>query len=258
VKFFDWLQGKTKPTNPAIRVQALIQEGYMALQSEDYEKASNAFVEVLRFRDILKSSPLLEWVLMALDSAYLLNERFEEEIMFFSEYLVRYPRDLSAFSGRAAAFWYLERRQQAINDYTRVLEATPKDLIALSGRGQVFAEMGNSRAALEDLDAALRVIESGSAGAASDNLGEYEAFVRRGRGDALASSGDQAAAMEELDRSLRLSPENAWAFYSRAQLYDKMGEKSKAADDYAVCLKKKGPKLNPARRDRAQAWLQNL
>lgn len=55
-----------------------------------------------------------------------------------------------------------------------------------------------------------------------------------------------------------MSPENAWAYYSRAQFHAAQGDREKASADYRLALEKAGPKLNRIRRERAQAWVQNV
>ena len=118
--------------------------------------------------------------------------------------------------------------------------------------------MGDFHAALDDLNKALQLIKSFPKPDSEDGhaLGQ-EAFVRRGRADALAGLGDTASALAELEKSLQICSENAWAWYSRARVYEKIGDGEKAAADYQISLLKTGPKLTPARRERARAWLQN-
>jgi tetratricopeptide (TPR) repeat protein len=203
---------------------------------------------------------LLDYVLMALDGTFLMQEKYDEEISFFSDYLGRYPRDSMAYCARAAAFWYSDQLQRATEDYSHVLELKPDHIFALSGRGQVLAEMGESRRALDDLDLALRLLKTppswlpGNA----ESFKHIEAFVHRGRGDALATLGDKNTALDEYDLSLTLSPENAWSYYSRARLYELIGDREKALSDYKTALVKKGPALNPTRRERVQIQLRNV
>jgi tetratricopeptide (TPR) repeat protein len=257
VTLLDWIFGKSNRQKLA-RLQFLLQIGYSNLKAERYEEARRSLLEALKSRELLQGSPLLDWLLQTLDCAYLFDERFEEEITFFSEYLARYPDDLAGYNARAAAFWYMENWPQAVNDYSYVLQSQPENILALSGRGQILAEMGNFQAALDDLGKALQAIRSVSESDAKNMpLLEYEAFARRGRSDALAGLGDLTEALAELEISLRLCPENAWAYYSRAQVYEKIGEQEKATADYEIALLKKGPKLTPSRRERAHAWLQN-
>lgn len=251
---------KTERNEFARRIQALMREGHTCLVQEDYEKARRSFLKLLESREYLKNSVLLEYVLIALETTWIFAEQYDEEIMFFSEYLNRHPSDLTAYCARGAGFWYSGQLQRAINDYSRVIEVNPNHVSALSGRGQVLAEAGDFARALEDLDHVLQVIKE------EPQLDPFwtqlhkqiEPFAHRGRGVALVGLGERAAALDEFNLSLTQCPENAWAYYSRAEFYTISGDPEKASRDYQRALEKKGPKLDPLRRDRAQAWLQNL
>jgi len=74
-----------------------------------------------------------------LGATWLLKERYEDGVAFFSRYIDRYSEDSEAYSGRAEALWYTE---DAIRDYSRALELKPKNIVSLSGRGQVLGEAG--------------------------------------------------------------------------------------------------------------------
>ncbi|HKV95568.1 MAG TPA: tetratricopeptide repeat protein [Candidatus Angelobacter sp.] len=146
-----------------------------------------------------------------------------------------------------------------MNDYSHILKADPENINANACRGQVLAEMGDFQAALNDLNKGLQLIQSFAKldSNGDSNALDQEAFIRRGRADALAGLGDTASTLAELEQSLQICPENAWAWYSRACVYEKMGNHEKAAADYQTSLLKTGPQLTPARRERARTWLQN-
>jgi tetratricopeptide (TPR) repeat protein len=88
--------------------------------------------------------------------------------------------------------------------------------MSLSGRGQVLGEAGEHDRAIEDLDLALRDLETVSAPDASwaKWYEQIEAFVHNGRAFALAGLGKNGAAMDEFEASIRLSPENAWVYHN--------------------------------------------
>src|SRR5258708_6091250 len=146
---------KLLPRSRYGRVLSLVREALVQLQLAEYEKSRDACLRVLEFRNELQRSGLLEYVLNALAAGWTFQERFHEEIVFFSQYIENHPGDAAAYSARAGALWYLGQLQQAISDYSRALELKPSHIESLSGRGQVFAELGNHEKALEDLDLAL-------------------------------------------------------------------------------------------------------
>ena len=242
------------------KLSRLVHEGFAQLRSEDYAEARSTFLQVLDFRDQIASSVLLDWVLEALESTWLFRDEYDEQITFFSNYVRRYPGDATAFCARAAAFWYSGRLQEAVDDYNRALEHKPDLISAVSGRAQVLAEMGRHRQALEEIDRALLILEKN--GAANSRLAErnrhIKAFLHRSRGVALAGLGDAQAAMGEFTTSITLSGENGWVFYSRAEVYEKIGDRTKAMADYRLGLEKRTPHLCIRQRERAEARLREL
>jgi tetratricopeptide (TPR) repeat protein len=241
-------------------VYQLLQEAYTHLQMEEYNKARPLLLQVIASRASIKDPTTINYVLMALDSTWLLTEQYEDGIAFFSGYIGRYPKDSAAYCGRAAALWYTGRLQEAIHDYSRALELTPSNILSLSGRGQVLAEVGKYRKAMDDLNLALRNLKTASIPDSSwaKWYEQIEAFVHNGRGFALAGLGESGPAMDEFEVSISLSPENAWVYHNRAQVYDRAGSREKASADYQKALTKKNPALSPIRKEHAQARVREL
>ena len=136
--FFAWLWGSKKREDLA-RVKLLIQSGFAAMKADQYESARVTFSKALEFRGSLRGTYVLDWLLTALSFTYMKDEKFEEEIIFFSDYLLRYPDDTAGYSARATAFWYIENWSAAVNDYSRILEVNPENIDANACRGQVLA-----------------------------------------------------------------------------------------------------------------------
>ena len=96
-----------------------------------------------------------------------------------------------------------------------------------------MAEFGENKKAVEDLTLALLTLKSVSMPDSSwyKWYEQIEAFVHNGRGFALAGLGETESAMEEFEVSIRLSPENAWVYHNRAQVYDRSGSQEKASEN---------------------------
>src|SRR5882724_3792116 len=122
-------------------VLSLVQEALAELTQENYEKMRAACLQALQFRNELQESDLLDHFLSWLEASWTQQEKYGEQIAFFSQYIERYPRDAGAYSARAAGLWYSGQLQKAVVDYSHVLELKPLDIGSLSGRGQVLAEM---------------------------------------------------------------------------------------------------------------------
>jgi len=230
------------------------------MRLEEYDKARAPLLQVIESRDSINEPETISYILTSLGATWLLTERYEDGIAFFSRYIDRYSGDSEAYCGRAEALWYTGRLQDAIRDYSRALELKPSNVLALSGRGQVLAEAGQHGRAIEDLDLALRALKTVSTPDASWArwYEQIEAFVHNGRAFALAGLGENGAAMDEFEVSIKLSPENAWVYHNRGQVYERVGNREKASADYQKALTNKNPVLSPNRRAHAQARLREL
>lgn len=264
MKFLRWIGAKLSPrdskTESTGDVYQLIHEVHSRLLLGDYEKARALLLPAIGSRDRLQDPAAINYILRALEATWLFTERYEDAIAFFSEYISTYPEDSAAYGGRAASLWYAGRLQEAIRDYSRALELKPSDILSLSGRGQVLAEVGENGRAMEDLNLALQALRTVSIPDSSwaKWYEQAEAFVRNGRGFALAGLGERGPALDEFEQSISLSPENAWVYHNRAQVYDRAGDREKASEDYQKALTKKNPALSPIRKQHAQARVREL
>ena len=227
---------------------------------EEYDEARAQLLQTIGSSDSINQPETISYILGSLSATWLLTERYEDGIAFFARYVDRYPEDSEAYRGSAEALWYTGRLQDAIRDYSRALELKPNNVLSLSGRGQALAEAGEHARAMEDLDLALQALKTVSKPDASwiEWYAHIEAFVHNGRAFALAGVGENGAAMEEFELSIRLSPENAWVYHNRGQLYERAGSREDASADYQKALREKNPALSPNRKEHAQAPLREL
>ena len=58
--------------------------------------------------------------------------------------------------------------------------------------------------------------------------------------------------------SIRLSPENAWVYHNRGQVYELACNRENAIADHQKALSKKNPALSPKRKAHAQARIREL
>jgi tetratricopeptide (TPR) repeat protein len=264
MKFLRWIGARLSPQRgkgeSLSKVYQLLQEAHAHMRLEEYDKARASLLEAIGSRDSINEPQTISYILMSLASTWLLTDQYEDGVEFFSKYLSRYPEDSAAYCGRAEFLWYAGRLQEAIRDYSRALELKPTDILSLSGRGQVLAEVGENARAVEDLNLALLTLKTVSKPDASWDkwYEQIEAFVHNGRAFALAGLGESGRAMDEFEVSIRLSPENAWVYHNRAQVYDRAGSREKASEEYQKALAKKDPALCPNRKAHAQARVREL
>lgn len=258
MKLLKWITGSSLGGNPELEtlrsIRPLLLEAHGLIKAEEHGKSREILLRALEVRDHINSAETVDWMLTSLASTWISQEKFDDQAGFFSDYINRHPGDASAYCCRAMALWYSGRLKEAAEDYSRAIELQPADLLSRSGRGQVLAELGDQHAATRDLEMALRLLTDTS------KLNEEwirwcrdaEAFVRRGRAVALAGSGQIREAMNEFDRSATLNPNNAWVYYSRARVYDRLGDGERALADYTSSLEKNDPRLTPLQRTLAR------
>jgi tetratricopeptide (TPR) repeat protein len=264
MKFLKWLGARLSP-QPRKResindVHQLLLEAHDHLKVGEYDKARAPLLTAMGSRDEINEPETIRYILTSLGATWLLTERYEDGIAFFSRYIDRYSEDSEAYRGRAEALWYTGRLQDAIRDYSRALELKPNDIMSLSGRGQVLAEAGEPGRAMQDLDSALRALDAVSAPDASwaKWYEQIEAFVHNGRAFALAGLGKNTAAMDEFEVSIKQSPENAWVYHNRGQVRELAGDRDGAIADYQKALSEKNPALTPRQKAHAQARVREL
>lgn len=242
------------------RMHELCKAGHAEIVLERYDEARVHFIEALGLRQEVYEPATIEYALLSLGSTYMFTDRYQEGIRFFSEYIARYSEDAGAYRERAGLLWYSGEIEKAIADYSTALKANAKDLMSLSSRGQVRAELGRHKEALENLDAALRELESVVAqnSSWSDWYRQIEAFVHNGRALALAGLERMADATAEFERSININAENAWVYHNRGTIREKMGELDLAISDYQLALQKKQPALSAFRTNQVKTRLNEL
>jgi tetratricopeptide (TPR) repeat protein len=122
-------------------------------------------------------------------------------------------------------------------------------------RGQVLVEVGQPQKALTDLKTVLEQINS-VPNARDAAWPAMQAYTCSGLGPAFAALGDYSKAFDEYQKSIDLQPDNAWVYFNRAHVYEKLGEHSKALTDFERSLSKSRPKLPAYKRAIAERRVQ--
>jgi|SRR5580692_10804966 tetratricopeptide (TPR) repeat protein len=264
MNFLSWL-GKKLSLQPA-RVESprnvpeLLQEAHALLLVQKYDEARTPLLKAIQSRESINEPEAINYILMSLGITWILTDRYDEGIAFFSEYICNHPTESVPYRERASCFWYKGHFQEAIRDYSQALELKPGDILSLSGRGQTLAEAGDYVRAMPDLNLALVTLQAVSM---QNNIWkkwceEIEAFVHNGKGVALAGLGAGDSAMAEFELSIKMSSENAWVYHNRAQVHDRADNLDLAREDYQKALDMKNPALSPRRKSHAQARLREL
>lgn len=127
----DKLFRRGKMSRPGQDIGAIMKEAGALLAEEKYEQARKILLVILGERDRIHHEAVIEWVLAGLESTWLFQDQFEEQISFFTEYVSRYPSDAAAYQARGAALWYLGRLDEAIRDYSRAADLNPMSILTL-------------------------------------------------------------------------------------------------------------------------------
>jgi tetratricopeptide (TPR) repeat protein len=116
MKFLPWLGARLSPERRKAEslnnVYQLLQEAHAHLRLKEYNKARASLLQAIGSRDSINEPLTISYLLMSLSSTWLLTEKYQDGIAFFSEYLSRYPEDSPAYCGRAEALWYTVRMEE--------------------------------------------------------------------------------------------------------------------------------------------------
>lgn len=241
-------------------VNELATRAHARLVERDWSSARPLLLKLLRYRSQITDEAWINWAIGSLSATFQFEDRYQESIDFFSDYILSYPGDAVAFEARAGALWYAGKLNESLADYSRCLE-TPHmdkmiDIGVHSSRGQVLVELGEHDKALLDLNRALELLRT-----ALDLDPQWrrciEAFTRNGRAAALAGRGDFPAADREFESSIQIWPQNAWVYFNRAKAHELQGNLALAVTDYRTALEKSEPPLNVAKKEFARLQLAN-
>jgi tetratricopeptide (TPR) repeat protein len=257
-KVVNWFKQNQRSGKARLQLEA----GQSKFAQHDFEGAREHLLVAL---DTAADSPNTDIEIRAIDlisHTWTEQDRYEEAIAFLSDYLKKHPESLQARNNLGHAHWYSGALDTAIEWYSDVLTINPSDLGALVSRGQVYAELGNPQKALADLNLALESIEGVVVFRSPSDwrnwISQCEAYTRNGRALALGKSGAFEQSIAEFKLSMTLQPENAWAYFNRACIYDNEGKLTESEQDYRRALGELKPRLNPLKRDFAERRLHEL
>ncbi len=234
----------------------LILIGRFSQNTKDYDSAMKYFLGAEEIYIQLDDNVGRANVLFNLASIYEDIEDYDSAVKFFSDGARFDPDNNTTYIlRRAAANWYGGHNWEALLDYNRLFESEPDTFVNsfdfYNCRGQILAEMGEFKKAIDDLKVAL---ELGSRFKRPDTI----AYPLSGLALAHGGLGEYKQSLDEFETSIKTCPNNAWAYYNRAQIYGDMGETSNVIADLKMSLEKSDPSLSPIKRQKAIKWLKDL
>ncbi len=162
-----------------------------------------------------------------------------DDVTKYTTTIEQNPEDISAWLGRATAYYGQGYFQQALEDYdhvialvnkfkanalmaagdlqgaldifTQAIALNPNDALSYLSRGIALSTMGNNQQAIEDFNAAL-------------SLNPNDPAAYHNRGIAFAALGDYAQAIADYDAALALNPNDAMVYHNKGIAYKQAGD----------------------------------
>lgn len=120
---------------------------------------------------------------------------------------------------------YLEQGQydQAIADFTKAIALLPPDAAVYHNRGLAYSNKGLYDQAIADLTQAIAL--KPDANAYNERAWNYHL------------KGEDAKGLPDANKAVALTPRDAAAIETRAEIYEKLGQRKKAVADYRASLR---------------------
>jgi tetratricopeptide (TPR) repeat protein len=229
--------------------------GIACLANRQYDKAIASYGEVIRI------DPKHSAGYLGRGFSYVQIREYDRAVADYSEVIRLDPKNADAWVGRGAAYEYKGERAKAIADYTAALGLNPNEARAYFGRGSAYGNDGALDKAIADLTAGLRLEPNNATGFCNRGKGYLgahafdkaiadfseairldpsfaAAYCSRGAARFYQINGDSDLAIADCSNAIRLDPPNAINAYAlRASVYERKGDKDKAAADRAMVEK---------------------
>lgn len=138
-----------------------------------------------------------------------------------------------AHVGRGLALHQKGEIDRAIADLTAAIGLDPQNSLAYNDRGLMWREKGDIARAIADFDAAIKIAPLPR----SDLPGVPRVNIYANRGLAYEAKGDFDRALADFDRAVAQAPDDAQAYYQRAELQLERHAVDRALADLDTVLK---------------------
>ena len=189
-------------------------------------------------------------------TASLRSWKLPQAIKAFTRAIEIEPRYAEAYVKRGLAYYRSAQYESAIADYTQTLKLKRYQADAYASRGDAYRALADTQRAIADYSASLkrrrssRVIQKRAEtyfkhGNVQKALADYDDLIKRkptamayyGRGNVYLQrsvKGDKnrlQLALADLDQAIALDPRFVGAYFSRAQVYSRLGDHTLASRD---------------------------
>lgn len=234
-----------------------LNHGDLAIALQSYEEAVEDYTSALSLDRTLK----LAYHNRA--AAYFNLGQYDKAVEDYTAGIEMDPGNLVLFWNRAESYRMLEQYQEALEDY-QVYSALTSDLNAdfYLKRAEVNVKLGKTDDAISDYSSAIRMGDAAPDAYYSRGMlyfeGEdypsaredFETYLSQAAPDAETEvilkgniaycdfiAQDYEKALEEITECIALSPDYAWAYYTRGQIYQALERYEEAKSDYDTANK---------------------
>jgi tetratricopeptide (TPR) repeat protein len=134
------------------------------------------------------------------------------------------PKNTDALFGRGLSLQTSGADARAERDYTALLEIEPDNPNAYNNRGNIYFSRGELEKAMADYDRAIALDDP------------QKDITYRNRGNLFYEMDDLKSAIEDYSSALDLNPDYREVYFSRGYAYDELGDRERAAEDFANWL----------------------
>ena len=174
--------------------------------------------------EILEKTPKIPAVYTMLGRCYFIQEKYSDAMKVFDQLRIIDPNSEDAQFYTAACEFNLDQLARAEADFRKVLAVNPKRAFAYKYLGFIYQAQGKPDLAIAEFQ---RVLE----------LSPQDLEAHGKLGFLLASTARLKEALTHFQKVVALSPSDASAHYNLGIAYEKLGDKTKAAQELAVACK---------------------
>lgn len=187
------------------------------------------------------------------------EQQYDAAIKLINAHISKYPKNYSGYLKLAYVHEVMRRRDLAIQDYGKILAMYPCQLDALDLRAQAYQADKHAGKAVNDL---IKLVRNDTdhwnsryrlayaymdAGNYTASKREYTGLLKvypnsieglTGRGEAYLRAKEYKNSIADFSQAIKCDPDrSASMHYKRGLAYEKLGDKKKAAEDFALSKK---------------------
>ena len=160
----------------------------------------------------------------SLGELYGRQDRQEDSISLYGKYLEKHPEDESVLYSLGVSYYYSDRIPEALSVMEDIVSRNPQSFDAMNFIGYTYAERGKKLDYAEELIS--RALE----------LAPGRGYIIDSLGWVYYQKGDFTRALEYLLRASKIPPPDAAILEHVGDVYEKLGRRELAAENYARAL----------------------